>query len=531
MTDQGAASRRLPWWVFALTIGASLGIALFFYTGVVASDDTFYLDIARHWTPGGDRTASDVAYARIAVWYPIRVATWVAGDSWRALMWPPFVSAGLALLAVALLGRRWFGDRPAVFAVATLGLTPPFIIAATIAVSDVMATSAVAAALALGGPALVERDCKRPVLLAACAGLAIGLGYSAKETTALIVPAFGLFVLLRRPACAWAWTRLAAVAGGAALWLATEAVVLAVYTGDPFFHYLAISESQAIYGLPLTDPTFTELADHWTQYARWLMDPNHVYGWCGPVYLAAVALAIWRGTDARRLLLCVILCLGVYLSVGSSDLRTYSPLWHQPRHLLLLVPAGALLVGWIVDGLLRARKTVARVAAVAAVCLVVASLHTANRDAGRWYAAREFTAGRRLFEHFDPPPWRDRVCASGHTAYRLALLFEEADAGWVFSIGDPPASAPEWMQRYPGWYVVVSGADRRPPPPGQRMSLLTGESVAALTSFQRIASGAPPTSRAREVFSALGLVAAGYDESDRVEVFRVPQRTVVCADE
>ncbi|MCH7813458.1 MAG: hypothetical protein IID40_05500, partial [Planctomycetes bacterium] len=39
--------------VFVAAIAMLLGLALLFATGVVASDDTYYLDVARTWPPGG----------------------------------------------------------------------------------------------------------------------------------------------------------------------------------------------------------------------------------------------------------------------------------------------------------------------------------------------------------------------------------------------------------------------------------------------------------------------------------------------
>ena len=529
----GPSPGRLPWWAFGLAIVLLTGLALFFCTGVIASDDTYYLDIARHWRPGGDRlSAAPQTYARLGMWYPIRVATWIVGDSWRALMWPPLISAGATLLAVAVVGRRWFGDRAALLAVIALGLTTHFLISATIAVPDIVAAAAVAWALALAGPPLLDRGCKRAMLMAVSGGLVIGIGYAAKEPTALLLPSLGLFVLLRRTGCGWAWKRLAALAAGAALWLAFEAGVLWHYTGDPFYHYTSVRDCHIGYGAPLTDLTLAGLLDHWTQYVRWMMDPRYVFGWWGPVYLAAMAFALWRSNDRTRIVLCTIVCLGVYLSVGSSNLGSYVPLWHQPRYLIPLMPPAALLIGYAADWFLRRQRLLAGATLIAGVCLTVGSMYWANQAAGRWYAARDFSAGRILLSRSDPPPsWRDRVCASGHTAYRLSLLFEEADLGRVQAMGDPPRTAPDWMEDYGGCYLFVSGPDRRPPPPGHRMSLLTPEAVEALEGFEVVAQAAPPSSRGREVLSRLGLLAPKSDSSDRIEVIEIPQPTAVSPDE
>ncbi|MCP4248229.1 MAG: hypothetical protein GY778_14380 [bacterium] len=514
--------------VFVAAIAMLLGLALLFATGVVASDDTYYLDVARTWQPGGDRTAAENVYARLAMWYPIRVATWVVGDTWRALLWPPLISAGVALAAVAVLGRRWFGPRAGLFAVAALGLTTHFLVAATIALPDIVAAAAVAVAVVLTGPSLLDRDCRRATRLALLGGLVIGLGYSAKEIVALVAPALGMFVLLRRFRCVWAWKRLAAVAAGAMVWLVVEGVVLWRYTGDPLFHYHAVRDSQAGYGSALANPTWFALLDYWTQYVRWLMDPGYNSRWWGPVYLGGMTLALIRSNDRTRLLLCIICVLGLYLSVGSSDLAHYAPLWHQPRYLIPLFPPAALLVGYAADWLLRRRRLIARATATAMACLAVASLYWANQDAGQWYAAREFAAGRAFFDEYDPPAVSvGRLCASGHTAYRLHLLAGEAGLGEIEGIGRPPASPGDWVERYPGRYVLVAGPDRRPPPPGQRMTLLTAESVTALSGFERLAAVAPPRSRLDLLRSGLGLGESTTDPAERIELYRIPEAPLV----
>lgn len=520
-----AGSGRLkPCWLsFGIAVVLLLGLALFFCTGVIASDDTLYLEIARHWRPGDAIAEMTSCHGRIAMWYPIRVATWLMGDSWRSLIWLPLLSAGIALAAVAVAGRRWFGNRAALVAVVSLGLTTHFLIGATIALPDIVTAAAVAVAVALVGPILLQKQCRRAWLPALVSGLVIGVGYSAKEVTALLVPSLGLFVLLRRAGSGWAWRRLGLVGLGALLWLVFEGAFLWHYTGDPLFHYSSARDSQVEYGAALTELTLVNLLEHWTEYARWLMDPGYAFRWWGPVYLAAVMFALVKSNDKTRLLLCVLLGVGSYLSVGSSDLGSYYPLWHQPRYLVPLMPIGALLIGYAVDWLWQGRRMVVWPTAVVAVGLVVGSLFWANQLAGRWYAAREFTAGRMLFSRFDPPPvWRNRICASGHTGYRLKLLFEEAELGEILRIEEPPQSATEWSRRFGGWYVVVSGPDRRSAEGGSRRILLPPASVAALADFGIVASAAPPSTRAGEVFARLKLVPLQTDPADRIDVFKIP---------
>lgn len=525
--DQFKPARSGRWWVYALTIGLLLGLALFFRTGVVGSDDTFYLEVARHMSPDHMPTVGPNFPARLAMWYPIRMATWFVGESWRALMWPPLLSAAIALTAVTIMGRRWFGGRAALLAVTALGLTTQFLVGATIALPDVVAAAAVSTALSLAGPGLLEEECRRPVLMALAGGVVIGLGFAAKEVAVLVGPAMGLFVLLRRTRCAWAWRRVAIVAVGTMAWLAFETTVLWYYTGDLLYHFNAVRDSQADYGAPQT-ATFVDLLNHWTQYVRWMLDPRSVFHWWGPLYLAAIGFAVWRPNDRVRLVLCVVVCLGLYLSVGSSDLGHYTLLWHQPRYLLPLMPPVALLLGYAADRVLQRRRVPGGLVAAGAACLCVMSLHWANQASGKWYAAREFSAGRALFEELDPPlEWRGRVCASGHTAYRLSLLFEQAGVGSVTRIGRPPQSAEEWTLRFGGAYLVVSSADRRPPPLGQKMCLLDDRSIDTLAAFERLAWAAPPSSRAREVFAALRVVEPRRDENERVEVYLIPEPRMV----
>ena len=520
-------------WVLLL-LAATAALQCLFWTGTIASDDLAYLREACEFD--GRRVADpsyQIVYARIGFWYPLRMTTWIIGQSWHALVPTPFVATLGTLLCVWVLASRCFDRRTALIAVAALGLTPYCLISATIGLPDVVCGLFMIAGLAAGAPALIEKNARRRWWRCLLAGFLIGVGYSAKEYSVLMLPAIGLFVLVFRTRCGWAWARFATVCLGALAWLGVEGLAMWRLTGDPLFHYHVITSSQRAWGNPIGEITIKTLYWYWTGIPRWLVNPESHFGWWGPVYVAGMILALLHRSAAAWLVLCCLTAQGLYQCVGTVDLTSYWPMWHQPRYLIPLFPLGAVLIGhaasrlWgpsppgrAAGRLVRARRVV--LVAVAAF-LVHQSIVLANRECRRWGASSTFFAARKLLRQPEPPwPSDARMCASSQTRMRLGLPVAEAGLQPLEKVyPDGPETPQQWQRRYGGRYVWVSKADRQPTHHTYK-GILNEASLVALGRLQRVARVTPPADRLNQILAWLKLTQPRYAEDAAVEVYYVP---------
>jgi len=506
----------------AAVLAALIALQVFYWTGPVASDDVSYFNVGLDPFQATASESTQQVYARIAMWLPLRLSAELLGRRWQALLPWPVLAANLALVLVALGALRWWGRTAALVALLSLGLVPQYLVMATVALSDTVAAMFGLAGLLLIAPALLGRDVRRAVTRCVFGGLLIGLGYSAKEATALFYPGLALFVLLWRTRQPWAWQRLSAVAVGALLFLSIEAAALWAITGDPLFHLHSIRVACRAYGSPVTADPWPAVLWYVSDYLRWLLDPRADYGGWGLVYLAALILALRRPTDLRRLLLCCALVGLAYLSAGTVDLADYFPINHQPRYLIPLMPLLALLTAdvvttqWHAGGLRR--TTIAAIAVV----LCLGSLVWPDRLAGRMYRARTFHAARALIDRPDPPWTEDsRFIASKTASFRLSLLGGVDGVPSFDPIQSTPASPESWQARYAGCYVWVTKEDREQTSPLDGV-YLGPAGCEALQTFPCVRREGPPISRLNQLRAALGSARPSHDSSAMVEVYHVP---------
>lgn len=492
-----------------------------------------------------------IVYARIGIWYPLRVSMWILGDTWWALLPTPFLATFITLISVWALTSRCIGPTAGLIATAALGLTPYTIISATIALPDVVCGAMMIAGLALAAPVFTGCTGVR-FALARCllAGFLFGVGYSAKEYSVLMLPGLGLYLLLLNRRNLRLWMHFGVVCVGALTWLGVECLIMWRMVGEPLFHPQVISSSQRAWGNPAGEMTLKHLYWYWTGIPRWLINPDSHFGWWGPIYVAGLVLAFVRRTPAAMLAAVCLIFQGLYQCIGTVDLFSYWPMWHQPRYLVPLFPLGAVLIGhvgaWLWGhrvcgadflrstgdyptavgrpGLLAARRIV--LIALAAF-FVHQSILLTNRACRNWGAASIFFSARDLLTQTDPPWLADaRMTASGQTRMRMDILAREAGFGDVELIDPAPQSAEEWQRRFGGRYVWVSRADRIPLFKDYK-GLLNQLSRVALSQFELVASTAPPTDRLNRVFATVGLADSRLDTDDTVDVYYVPVAVAV----
>lgn len=506
-----------------------LGLALFYATGPVGSDDYIYLEIARHPTPPSDPILITQGYARFGIWGPLKLADAIWPGTWFTFVIVPLISALAALALTGWVAWRWMGVGPIV-AIVSLGLVPYFVVFSTIMLPDTMGACLLSLGLLLVGPPLLERDAKRAFGRCLLGGMVVGLSFAAKETVILLCPAIALFVLVYRRRQGWAWQRLSVIAIGTAAGLGVEMAVLWAISGDPLFHFHSMRIAYEQYGSDLADHHLWTIAYAATDYLRWMYDPLGTFGGWGILYLLAMVYASVRSTDWTRLLMCCALVMGTYISVGSIDLTRYYPIHHQPRYLITLLPIGALLTAHMVHTLWYQNPNLRPAVSTIAVILIAASLLQPNKSAGRTYFAPTLAAARlaladdALFGHDET-----RIVGSAQSVFRLAPLIRSSHRQPLTTTPEPhPTTAADWSRRHPGSYVLVTRADRSQKCQ-QEGGALSVESRRALDEFDRVRSVAPPRTRIESILSRFGIIKPTRDEPSRIDVYYIPDRPRVAS--
>ena len=270
-------------------------------------DDFQYLEFARCWVANGPCLPIDHWDTRLPLILPMAASLKLFGESRWALSLAPLVYALAALILFHAVVKRLFGAVVALVGGLLLLTAPVF--AATILQpnGDVpeLAFQLAAVLLALRACA----DGRQASFVAT--GIAAAIAVAMRETSLAFV---GVLVLAmayycpRGPALRW-------FLSGLAVPLAVECLGYALATGDPFYRFrLALDHNLIrsselrrtvdIHADPLFNPAFIA---GWKPAAgidwHWTINPivNLLGGLqAGPVYLAAIVLAIFAGRELRQ---------------------------------------------------------------------------------------------------------------------------------------------------------------------------------------------------------------------------------------
>jgi hypothetical protein len=262
-----------------------------------------------------------------------------------------------------------------------------------------------------------------------------------------------------------------------------------------------------------------------TEYIRWLADPRGEFGPMGPLMLVSFVISlVRRRTDATTLWLCLLVPGLLYLSLGSTDLTRYRPVIHQPRYLVPLLPALALLTVEILRAAWSRRPNTRR-AMVALGLMVLGSLLVApNGMSGRWYQARTLAAGQAIMDRWTSDSTAPRLCAAGLTGSRFEILSRWLDYPPIEMIWTCPATPEDWVAKYGGACVLVSRSDTHGPSRDKhRLLSLNGQSYDALRTFCLVDREEPAASRLHSLTTrVLGRVTP-TDPDWAVELWAVPE--------
>jgi hypothetical protein len=217
----------------------------------------------------------------------------------------------------------------------------------------------------------------------------------------------------------------------------------------------------------------------------------------------------------------------IYISLGSTEIRDYFPVYHQPRYLILFLPGLALMAGWMIGQLWQWRATGRWAVVVMALLMLKPTLTGPDELAGRAYNARTFAGGYDLAErHLAPAGRADRLIASAISRDRFVNLHHWSDCPPVERIDTPaPRTQEQWIERYAGAYVLTTWKDRRGPyDPAQASSTLHGAPMESLSRFEHVARYEPARSRLQLIRAHLLGRPVPTEPARAVDLWRVPAR-------
>ncbi|MDZ7615462.1 MAG: phospholipid carrier-dependent glycosyltransferase [Patescibacteria group bacterium] len=210
-------------------------------------------------------------------------------------------------------------------------------------------------------------------LFCLAAGVALGIACTTKLTAVFVFPVLWLAIV------PMSGKRLSAIAGGCTgLFLVLLAFLgfWTVVTGDPWDGFRC-----AFSGTALTDPDAPLPPRHslWAFPIKMFLVISHD----GLFYYFLVPAVLWGLARRRRQLWLPLAWVGIVfacLQFGSSSVSSYRPFPHNARYLMLLLPAGAVIIGSALAHLTthRPRCAFALACGYATVCCSFAFLQAAT---------------------------------------------------------------------------------------------------------------------------------------------------------
>ena len=353
--------------ILVLILLGSLAVRFLCFAGVESSDSIGYVQAAGNAATGKyPWRGYPAVYSRIGFVLPLAplVGYWGYGLRTPAL-YNLACSLGLVVLTFSI-GRTLFSRQAGLWAAAVIAASTLAVVNGTSVLPDTpqafFCALSIALALAAGrGPG-------RPGVGVFCvaAGAALGVAWLCKCTSVFVTPALLLIVLGMRHR-----KGLASACGiaGFGLVLLLEMAFWAAVSGHPLerFHILFGSGSASASGRIYAEQSLWEYP---TKMFVIVSDD-------GLFYYLLVAAVIWSLLRARGRAAVALIWLASYFLISQFGAVSFSPyrsFWHQPRYLMTLVPAGAVLAGAWLCTIARRHPRIATVLYLlyAAPCLLLA---------------------------------------------------------------------------------------------------------------------------------------------------------------
>jgi 4-amino-4-deoxy-L-arabinose transferase-like glycosyltransferase len=285
-----------------LTLIAILTAAIlaFAWVGFIAADDRASSEAAMRWLTDGFYVGDTVWALRHPHVLGIAASYALFGFGEFQLILPAIIYLLLILVAVYVFLNRFAGRRAALAACVLLVLTPLMNAHATTASNDITEAFFVLLSIFLFWWA---KESTTPLRILFCAGVAVGLGWVTRETSAGLILSYGLMFLagsryLRRD--------YLVMAAGAVSVVSVEMAYMTVMTGNPFYRYeidlfrqatgVKDHASQVVNNVILPGVGEAVSSVPGNVSAHWLVDPflsilfNQEFGL---VFWVAVPIAVW----------------------------------------------------------------------------------------------------------------------------------------------------------------------------------------------------------------------------------------------
>ena len=332
----GKLTGRSDWILIGLILLVGLLYRLFGLTGDIIYDPAVLAQYAHNLLDGTFQLNTDCVYAhRLSVIVPVALAYAVMGvGTLSTHIWPLFLSI-LQIAAVLWLGYRWLGREVALLAACLLVLLPLDVLFAGILTGDgiiaaFMTFSATSWILAYEGR---EKPSRTLLFLS---GLFLVLAMLTRFYALLIVFFFAGYAIWRRASIKnLVWWGLGFVAA-----ILPVLCVYAIVTGDALFWMKAIL---GYYRAPVILQGVRLL-----YYPRLILSVRSETGLFAFLFCAAALVALVRPTRQRLVLLSWIAPILIYLQFGSMSLRSYEPIFKNPRYLCPLSAPASLLAALVI---------------------------------------------------------------------------------------------------------------------------------------------------------------------------------------
>jgi hypothetical protein len=285
----------------------------------------------------------------------------------------------VTLVSLFMAGRLIAGTRGALLTVLLYAQYPLAVQQSVVFYPTAFQIAAVSLATWLICQAAAAQVTRSGALLAACAGVALGLGYLAKEDVAVVVLMLGLGGLVTR---FLSLSRVVYLAAGAGAVFGAECVAYWSLTGNPLYRLMTTS---GLGGMTIEGQLQISEIWRWNAYLRSLfLLPAHVGGiwWLA---IPASWTAMRRGGKAFKFVVLTLILVFCYLQFGSGSIRAYVPLPKGARYTAIATPFLCIAVGaWFsihLDRGLWKRVTVLAVALLGASipCLLFLYISSSER--------------------------------------------------------------------------------------------------------------------------------------------------------
>ena len=340
--DQQDLPLRVALWTLTATLALSCGLDLFFFSGFFASDDIGYL--AGAWNVlNGEQYASSppLSMIRLTMTGWNTLIAWLFGYHVQGIAGSYIFFHQLVIVCTFVLARRMHDNAVAVLASFWMATTSLAVTFSTAILPDLPLAAFVLAALLLfqwpyaRGAA---RSAGASFAAIFAAGVCVGLGYMAKESSLILLPYFFVFWICNewgRPKSRALLHGIAFLAGFGAVF-AAEWAILSHLTGHSYFRMgWTVGENQF-------DGALRKFPDGYYPLERLFRLRDKIAPWFEITRLhyalAAGALAYPFVQGRRWAVWTLGLWFFVYHTWGSTRLSDYLPTSLQPRYFIPVMP-------------------------------------------------------------------------------------------------------------------------------------------------------------------------------------------------